>query len=161
MRPAESVGHAGPRAPWRLQIPSVAAGAEARRERRTRDLFTSRLYSNPHATAIRTATEYQAALLELKRLITTAPDGDTAIATLAGAVDDYEIKASHGPVRPDTLIGRLEIEMFNRQQMVELLGISASRLSDLLNGKTSVTMSLAKKLHKTLNIPADFILEAA
>ena len=161
MRPAESVGHVGPRAPWRLQIPSVAAGAEARRERRTRALFTSRLYSNPHTVAIRTATEYQAALLELKRLITTAPDGDTTIATLAGAVDDYEIKASHGPVRSNTLIGRLEIELFNRQQMVELLGIPASRFSDLLNGKTNVTMSLAKKLHKTLNIPADFILEVA
>ena len=84
---------------------------------------------------------------------------------MAGAVDDFEIKASHGPVRPDTLIGRLEIEMFNRRlnrrQMAELLGIPAGRFSDLLNGKTSVTMSLAKKLHKTLNIPADFILEAA
>lgn len=55
--------------------------------------------------------------------------------------------------------------MFNRQlnhkQTADLLGIPASRFSDLLNGKTGVTMSLAKKLHKTLNIPADFILEAA
>ena len=118
---------------------------------------------------IRTATEYQAVLLELKRLITTAPEGDAAIVTLAEAIDDYEIRAGHGPVRPDTLIGRLEIEMFNRQlnrqlnrkQMAELLGVPASRFSDLLNGKTSVTMSLAKKLYKTLDIPADFILEAA
>ena len=45
--------------------------------------------------------------------------------------------------------------------MAELLGIPASRVSDLPNGKTSVTMSLAKKLYKTLNIPADFILEVA
>lgn len=114
---------------------------------------------------IRTAIEYQAALLELKRLITTAPEGDAAIATLAEAIDDYEIRAGHGPVRPDTLIGRLEIEMFNRQlnrkQMAELLGVPASRFSDLLNGKTSMTMSLAKKLYKTLDIPANFILEAA
>lgn len=114
---------------------------------------------------IRTVPEYQAALLELKRLITHAPEGDKIIAALAAAIDDYEIRAGHGPVRPDTLIGRLEIEMFNRQlnrkQMAGLLGIPASRFSDLLNGKTSVTMSLAKKLHKTLNIPADFILEAA
>ena len=114
---------------------------------------------------IRSTPEYQAALLELKRLITTAPDNNEPIATLAEAIDDYEIRAGHGPVRPDTLIGRLEIEMFNRQlnrkQMAELLGIPASRFSNLLNGKTNVTMSLAKKLHKTLNIPADFILEAA
>ena len=32
---------------------------------------------------IRTATEYQAALLELKRLITAAPEGDAAISVLA------------------------------------------------------------------------------
>ena len=115
--------------------------------------------------SIRTATDYQAALLELKRLITTAPAGDSAIAALAGAIDDYEIQAGQGPVRPDTLIGRLEIEMFNRQlnrqQMAALLGIPASRFSDVLNGKTGVSMSLAKKLYKTLGIPADFILEAA
>ena len=114
---------------------------------------------------IRTALDYQAALLELKRLITAAPEDAVAIAALAEAIDDYEIQAGHGPVRPDTLIGRLEIEMFNRQlnrkQMAALLGVPASRFSDLLNGKTSVTMSLAKKLYKTLNIPADFILEAA
>lgn len=31
----------------------------------------------------------------------------------------------------------------------------------MLNGKTGVSMSLEKKLYKQLNIPADFILEAA
>lgn len=100
---------------------------------------------------IRTATDYQAALLELKRLITETPEATGPIAALAESLDDYEIKAGHGPVRPNTLIGRLEIEMFNRQlnrkQTVELLGIPASRFSDLLNGKTGVSMSLAKKLY--------------
>ena len=114
---------------------------------------------------ILTAAEYQAALLEVKRLITNTPDEAAAIAALAEAIDDYEIKAGYSPVRPDTLIGRLEIEMFNRQlnrkQMAELLGIPASRFSDLLNGKTGVNMALAKKLYKLLAIPADFILEAA
>ncbi|WP_375415945.1 hypothetical protein [uncultured Hymenobacter sp.] len=94
---------------------------------------------------IRTATDYQVALLELKQLITETPEVTGPIATLAEALDDYEIKAGHGPVRPNTLIGRLEIEMFNRQlnrkQMAELLGIPASRFSDLLNGKTGVSMS--------------------
>ena len=114
---------------------------------------------------IHTAVDYQTALLEGKRLITETPDATGAIAALAEALDDYEIQAGHGPVRPNTLIGRLEIEMFNRQlnrkQMAELLGIPASRFSDLLNGKTSVSMSLAKKLYMRLHIPADFILEAA
>lgn len=114
---------------------------------------------------VQTETEYQAALLEVKRLITTAPEDAAGIATLAEAVDDYEIKAGHGPARPDTLVGRLEIEMSNRQlnrkQMAELLGVPASRFSDLLNGKTTVSMAVAKRLYKTLGIPAGFILEAA
>jgi antitoxin component HigA of HigAB toxin-antitoxin module len=114
---------------------------------------------------IQTAAAYQAALVEIKELITTTPEATAAIAALAEAIDDYEIKAGHSPVRPDTLVGRLEIEMFNRQlnrkQMADLLGIPASRFSDLLNGKTSVNMTLAKKLYKLLAIPADFILEAA
>lgn len=114
---------------------------------------------------IRTATDYQAILLEIKRLITETPEATGPIAALAEALDDYEIKAGHGSVRPNTLISHLEIEMFNRQlnrkQMAELLGIPASRFNDLLNGKTGVSMSLAKKLYKRLNIPADFILKAA
>ena len=84
---------------------------------------------------------------------------------LAEAIDDYEIQAGHGPVRPDTLIGRLEIEMLNRQlnrqQMAELLAIPATQFSALLSGKISVDMHLAKKLYQVLHIPADFILQAA
>ena len=114
---------------------------------------------------VQTETEYQAALLEVKRLITTAPEDAAGIATLAEAVDDYEIKAGHGPARPDTFVGRLEIEMSNRQlnrkQMAELLGVPASRFSDLLNGKTTVSIAVAKRLYKTLGILAEFILEAA
>ena len=114
---------------------------------------------------VHTAADYQAALQEVKQLIINSPTESVSIAALAEAIDDYEIKAGSGPIRPGTLIGRLEIEMFNRQlnrkQMAELLGIPASRFSDLLNGKTGVNMTLAKKLYKLLAIPADFILEAA
>ena len=114
---------------------------------------------------IKTEVDYQAALLKVKQLIVVAPQETAAIAALAEAVDDYEIKAGHGPMRPDTLIGRLEIEMVNRQlnrkQMAELLGIPASRFSDLLNGKTAVSLAVAKRLYKKLGIPAEFILETA
>ncbi len=114
---------------------------------------------------IQAAADYQAGLLEIKRLMATSPDDTAAIATLSEALDDYEIQAGQKPVRPDILIGRLEIEMFNRQlnrqQMAQLLDIPASRFSDLLNGKTNLNTKLAKKLYQTLHIPAEFILEAA
>ncbi len=67
------------------------------------------------------------------------------------------------PVRLDNLISRLEmfIRQLNRKQMAELLGIPASRFSDLLNGKKGVRMALARKLYKLLAIPTDFSLEPA
>jgi len=109
--------------------------------------------------------DHQAALVKLKQLITDAPDDAVAIAALAEVINDYEIKAGHGPVRPDTLVGRLEIEMLNRQlnreQMAGLLEIPVSQFSDLLSGRREVDMELAKKLYRTLHIPAHFILETA
>ena len=54
---------------------------------------------------IHTLTDYQTALRELKRLITTAPEQNAAIAALAATIDDYEIQAGHGPVRT----GQLEV----------------------------------------------------
>ena len=50
---------------------------------------------------IRTFAEYQAGLLEVKRLITEVPADSASIGELAGALDEYEIRAGHAPVRPD------------------------------------------------------------
>ena len=45
--------------------------------------------------------------------------------------------------------------------MAKLLGMPASRLCDVRNGKTCVSMTLSKKLYKQPAIPVEFILETA
>jgi HTH-type transcriptional regulator/antitoxin HigA len=66
---------------------------------------------------------------------------------------------------PKTLIEMLELKMYERKlrqkELAELLGISATRLSEVMQGKRKVNMDLAKRLHSVLNIDAAFILEKA
>ncbi len=49
----------------------------------------------------------------------------------------------------------------NQRQMAELLDIKENTLSQIMTGKRNVSMKLAKKLYKTLNIDPRLILEFA
>jgi HTH-type transcriptional regulator/antitoxin HigA len=59
----------------------------------------------------------------------------------------------------------LELKMYERnlkqKDMAMLLGISATRLSEVMQGKRKVNMDLAKRLYPVLEIDAAFILEQA
>jgi HTH-type transcriptional regulator/antitoxin HigA len=59
----------------------------------------------------------------------------------------------------------LELKMYERRlkqkELAELLGISATRLSEVMQGKRKVNIDLAKRLHSVLKIDAEFILEQA
>lgn len=70
------------------------------------------------------------------------------------------------PIRkPKTLVEMLELKMYERRlkqkELAELLGISATRLSEVMQGKRKVNIDLAKRLHSVLKIDAEFILEQA
>ena len=45
-----------------------------------------------------------------------------------------------------------------KQELAQLLGITNSRLSEVLNGKRAVNMDLARRLYTKLHIPAEFVL---
>jgi HTH-type transcriptional regulator / antitoxin HigA len=49
----------------------------------------------------------------------------------------------------------------NQKGLAQLLSIPESRISEILNGKRKINISLAKALHEKLGIGADFILETA
>ncbi len=57
----------------------------------------------------------------------------------------------------------LELKMYElklkQKELAELLGISATRLSEVMQGKRKVNMDLAKRLYSVLKIDAAFILE--
>jgi HTH-type transcriptional regulator/antitoxin HigA len=70
------------------------------------------------------------------------------------------------PIRqPKTLVEMLELKMYERKlkqkDLAALLEISATRLSEVMQGKRKVNMDLAKRLHSVLKIDAGFILEKA
>lgn len=68
------------------------------------------------------------------------------------------------PIRqPRTLVEMLELKMYERKlkqkDLALLLGISATRLSEVMQGKRKVNMDLAKRLYQKLEISPAFILE--
>jgi len=79
---------------------------------------------------------------------------------LADLVEEYETE--HYPVDQPTLPELLKLRMYemqlNQKSMADLLGISAPRVSDYLNGKSQPTFAIAKKMHHSLNIDANLIL---
>lgn len=80
--------------------------------------------------------------------------------------EEFEDRIPMMPIKaPSTLIEMIRYKMFEmnirQKQLAKILGVSETRISELLAGKRKVTIDLAKKLHTRLNIDAHFILEVA
>ncbi len=77
--------------------------------------------------------------------------------------ESYEDKHYPFPYKPQTLPEMLELKMFEkrlkRKELAELLGVSSSRLSEIMHGKRKVNIDFAKRLYQKLNIDAGFILQ--
>ncbi len=77
-------------------------------------------------------------------------------------IDRYEIAAGHEPDPPAGLSVLLEMEMTRRHlpapALAALLGVNATRLSEVLRGKRKLNLDLARRLHQRLGIPADVLL---
>ena len=67
--------------------------------------------------------------------------------------------------QPQNIVEMLEFKMFERKlkqkELAEALGISPTRLSEVMQGKRKVNMDLAKRLYTVLEIDPAFILEKA
>ena len=78
----------------------------------------------------------------------------------------WEDKTPVMPIRqPTTLIEMIELKMYERKMkqkdLATLLGISPTRLSEVMQNKRKVNLDLAKRLYKELKIDPAFILETA
>lgn len=69
------------------------------------------------------------------------------------------------PFEPNTLKEMIQLRMFQRKlkqkDLAIILGTTPSRVSEFLNGKRGLTMELAKRLYKKMNISAELILNDA
>lgn len=86
------------------------------------------------------------------------------LSALALSIQAFENE--HIPLpKPQSLQAMVEWKMFElrlkQSDLAKLLNEPTSRISELINGKRPITLKMAKKLHKSLNIPADFIFEHA
>jgi HTH-type transcriptional regulator/antitoxin HigA len=79
---------------------------------------------------------------------------------LADLAEEYEVE--HYPVEQPALPEILKLRMYEMQltqkSLAELLGVSAPRISEYLNGKSQPTFSIAKKIHHNLKVDANLIL---
>jgi len=114
-----------------------------------------------NAKLIKTRREYRAALRRAEELMDARPGtprGDE-LELLAALIEIYE--EEHAPVPPPSPVEairfRMEQENLRPQDLVPMLG-SRSRVSEVLNGRRPLTLTMIRRLHCGLGIPADVLL---
>ena len=113
---------------------------------------------------IKTEKDYEKALTEIDRLMAIDPDRDTEAADrlelLAILGEDYEEK--HYPIpTPDdpveVIMFYLEKNGLSRKDLEAFIG-SRARVSDVLNRKRPLSLSMIRRLNAGLGIPADLLI---
>lgn len=83
---------------------------------------------------------------------------------LTDAIHEWESAYHPLPGKVSTLITdeikrQMESKHIKQKEAARMLGISESRISELLNGKRTLNLNIAKRLRDCFGIPADFILD--
>ena len=116
---------------------------------------------------LQTEKEYNAIVGRVEELLQN-PDnienrdakGHVEFNLLSDLVADYEER--HYPVKKPSLIGVIKLRMaemeLNQKRLSELLGVSTSRVSEYLNGKSEPTLKVAREISVKLNIDASIVL---
>ncbi len=115
---------------------------------------------------IKSESQYEETLAEVERLVALDPTPGTPDAErlelLAHLVRAYE--STHYPIElPDPLEAirfRMEQQGLKQRDLVPFLG-SRSKVSEVLSGKRSLTLSMIRALHNGLGIPAGVLLREA
>jgi HTH-type transcriptional regulator / antitoxin HigA len=113
---------------------------------------------------IKTEADYDAALQEIERLMETDIEPDTSVGdhleVLVTLVEAYEAK--HDPMTlPDpieAIKNRMEDLELTRKDLEPLIG-SRGRVSEILNRKRLLTITMIRKLHEVLHIPLEVLAQ--
>jgi HTH-type transcriptional regulator / antitoxin HigA len=110
---------------------------------------------------IKTEQDYNFAISRIEKLWGAkkdTPEGDE-FDLLVTLVEAYEMK--YYPIAPpdpvDAIKFRMEQMGMTKADMIKYLG-SQSRVSEILNRKRNLSLSMIKSLYKELKIPADILL---
>ncbi|MBZ0254837.1 transcriptional regulator [bacterium] len=111
---------------------------------------------------IKNETDYKGVLAEIDKLMDAEPDtpkGDR-LDVLTTLVEAYEAK-QHPIDDPDpieAIFHRMEALGLSRKDMEPIIG-SRSRVSEILSRKRPLTISMIRRVHQSLNIPADVLIQ--
>jgi HTH-type transcriptional regulator / antitoxin HigA len=113
---------------------------------------------------IKTEVDYEGALKEIERLMEIGVEPDTPagdrLDVLVTLVEAYETK--HYPMGLPDPIEAIKIRMddleMTRKDLEPLIG-SRGRVSEVLNRKRLLTLSMIRKLHEVLHIPLEVLAQ--
>lgn len=111
---------------------------------------------------IKTQRDYEAALKEIDHLFNAKPntkDGDKLdiLTTLVQAYEDEHYPINF-PDAIDALQYWLESRGLERKDLEAFIGTRA-RVSEILNRRRQLTLSMIRKLHDGLHIPAELLIK--
>lgn len=118
-------------------------------------------------TRIESEKQYKAAMARIEELLPLVtedtPEDDihsVELVLLSNLVADYDNE--HYPIGVPSLIDVLRLRMYEmnltQKAMAELIGISASRLNEILTGKRDPTLQVARAICINLSIDANIVL---
>ena len=116
---------------------------------------------------IHTEKEYKAILERIEELLQNSDNienqdtkGYVELNLLSNLVADYE--ELNYPIQKPSLTEVIKMRMaelgLNQKRLSELLGVSTSRVSEYLNGKSEPTLKVARKISKKLSIEPSIVL---
>lgn len=116
---------------------------------------------------IKSQKEYKAVCLRMEALLKTVtnetlPDNPEFIELnlLSDLIADYE--EQNEPLTQPTLVEVIKLRMYerglNQKRLSELLGVSTSRVSEYLNGKSEPPLNVAREISVKLDIDPAVVL---
>ena len=116
---------------------------------------------------IQTEKEYNAIVERVEVLLqdndnieNTNAKGYIELNLLSDLVADYEERTY--PVKKPSLVEVIKMRMaemgLNQKRLSELLGVSTSRVSEYLNGKSEPPLNVAREISRKLSIDASIVL---
>jgi HTH-type transcriptional regulator/antitoxin HigA len=111
---------------------------------------------------IKTEIDYRAALAEIETLFDAVPNTPECdrLDILTTLVEAYE--AQHYEITPpdpvEAILYHLESRGLSRQDLEPYIG-SRGRVSEVLNRKRPLTLEMIRKLHDSLGIPAEVLIQ--
>jgi HTH-type transcriptional regulator/antitoxin HigA len=111
---------------------------------------------------LKTEAEYEAALAHVAALMDAEPGSlqEQELELFALLVEQYEHE--HFPIDPpdpvEAILFRMEQEGLTRKDLSAYIG-SPSKVSEVLNRKRPLSLTMIRALHKGLGIPADILVQ--